>query len=168
MCSASERPHTELPVASSWGFCAPRDSAVPVLAMSGLTLSNVCHGALLTYLVFFSVLSLTTAVSFDLTELRNKVAKIKVNPRGNLWATGHFMGKKSVMDKPLLSPADGQGVDALQVALGPEQDDLGNIFQEVLRVALQAQIDTQETRSKKQESELLMKILESYVDSSKK
>ena len=60
------------------------------------------------------------------------------------------MGKKSVMDKPLLSSADGQGVDALQVALGPEQDDLGNIFQEVLRVALQAQIDTQETRSKKQ------------------
>ena len=60
---------------------------------------------------------------------------------------GHFMGKKSVMDKPLLSPADGPGVDALQSALqGPEPDDLGNIFQEVLRVALQAQVDTQDSK----------------------
>ncbi|CAL8350314.1 unnamed protein product [Merluccius merluccius] len=134
--------------------------------------STVCHGGfMLTYLVLFSVLSLSTAVSFDLTELRNKVAKIKVNPRGNLWATGHFMGKKSVMDNPLLSSADGQGVGALQAALqGPERsgDLVGDLVQEVLRVALQAQVDTQETRSKNQESELLMKILESYIHNSRK
>ncbi|KAJ3593441.1 hypothetical protein NHX12_005776 [Muraenolepis orangiensis] len=79
------------------------------------------------------------------------------------------MGKKSVMDSPLLSPADDQAVDALQEALGPEQNHLGQLFQEVLRVALQAQIrDTQETRSKNQESELLMNILESYINNSKK
>uniref|UniRef100_A0A3B3HB94 Neuromedin Bb n=1 Tax=Oryzias latipes TaxID=8090 RepID=A0A3B3HB94_ORYLA len=30
---------------------------------------------------------------------------VKVNPRGNLWATGHFMGKKSVMDSTVLNPA---------------------------------------------------------------
>lgn len=56
--------------------------------MRGFTLNNVCQCGLFTYLVLFSFMSFTTAVSFDLTELRNKVAKIKVNPRGNLWATG--------------------------------------------------------------------------------
>lgn len=31
---------------------------------------------------------MTASMTLDLTELRNKVSKIKVNPRGNLWATG--------------------------------------------------------------------------------
>lgn len=56
--------------------------------MRGFTLNNVCQCGLFTLLLVFSFMPLTTAVSFDLTELRNKVAKIKVNPRGNLWATG--------------------------------------------------------------------------------
>ncbi|XP_029904080.1 neuromedin Bb [Myripristis murdjan] len=136
--------------------------------MRGFTLNNVCQCGLFTYLVLFSFISLSAAVSFDLTELRNKVAKIKVNPRGNLWATGHFMGKKSVMDTPLLPPADEQGVDELEVALAPEQNGLGDLFQEVLRVALQAQVDTQESRSKNQEAGLLMKILERYIQNSRK
>ncbi|KAE8297288.1 Signal peptidase complex catalytic subunit SEC11A [Larimichthys crocea] len=104
---------------------------------------------------------------FDLTELRNKVAKIKVNPRGNLWATGHFMGKKSVMDTFLLPPAEGQGTDALEVTVPAEQSSLGELLPEFLRVALQAQVDTQESRSKNQEADLLMKILESYIRSRK-
>ncbi|XP_070691498.1 neuromedin Bb [Pempheris klunzingeri] len=135
--------------------------------MKGFALSNVCQCGLFTYLVFFSFVSFTTAVSFDLTELRNKVAKIKVNPRGNLWATGHFMGKKSVMDTPLLPSAEGLGADALDVTLPADQSALGELFQEFLRVALQAQVDTQESRSKNQEAELLMKILESYIQSRK-
>lgn len=56
--------------------------------MRGFTLNKVCQCGLVTLLLAFCFMSLTTAVSFDLTELRNKVAKIKVNPRGNLWATG--------------------------------------------------------------------------------
>ncbi|XP_040897012.1 neuromedin Bb [Toxotes jaculatrix] len=135
--------------------------------MRGFTLNNVCQCGLFTYLVLFSFVSFTTAVSFDLTELRNKVAKIKVNPRGNLWATGHFMGKKSVMDTPLLPSAEGQGVDALEVTLPGEQSALGELLQEFLRVALQAQVDTQASRSKNQEADLLMKILESYIQSRK-
>nr|XP_046237884.1 neuromedin Bb [Scatophagus argus] len=135
--------------------------------MRGFTLNNVCQCGLFTYLVFFSFISFTAAVSFDLTELRNKVAKIKVNPRGNLWATGHFMGKKSVMDTPVLPSEEGQGVDALEVTLPAEQSALGELFQEFLRVALQAQVDTQESRSKHQEADLLMKILESYIQSRK-
>ncbi|KAJ0069484.1 hypothetical protein NL108_008274 [Boleophthalmus pectinirostris] len=58
-------------------------------------------GAVLGFLYSFFLLSfipITSSMSLDLTELRNKVSKIKVNPRGNLWATGHFMGKKSLVD----------------------------------------------------------------------
>ncbi|KAF7212236.1 neuromedin Bb [Nothobranchius furzeri] len=135
--------------------------------MKGLQLSNVCQCGLFTYLVLFSFMSLTAAVSFDLTELRNKVAKIKVNPRGNLWATGHFMGKKSVMDSPLLSPPEEQGLGSLEVSLPADQSSLGELFHEFLRVALQAQVDTRESRSKTQEADLLTKILENYVRSRK-
>ncbi|XP_035015559.2 neuromedin Bb [Hippoglossus stenolepis] len=135
--------------------------------MRGFTLNNVCQCGLFTYLVLFSFMSLTAAVSFDLTELRNKVAKIKVNPRGNLWATGHFMGKKSVMDAPLMPSAEGQGQDALEVSFPGEQSAIEELFQEFLRVALQTQVDTQESRSKNQEADLLMKILGSYIQSRK-
>uniref|UniRef100_UPI0037E7D87C neuromedin Bb n=1 Tax=Semicossyphus pulcher TaxID=241346 RepID=UPI0037E7D87C len=134
--------------------------------MRGFTLNNVCQCGFFTSLLFFSFVTFTAAVSFDLTELRNKVAKIKVNPRGNLWATGHFMGKKSVMDAPLLPSAEGQGVDAL-VTLPEEQGAIGELFQEFLREALRAQVDTQDSRSKNQETDLLMKILESYIQSRK-
>ncbi|XP_029354776.1 neuromedin Bb [Echeneis naucrates] len=135
--------------------------------MRGFTLNNLCHCSFFTCLVLFSFVSFTTAVSFDLTELRNKVAKIKVNPRGNLWATGHFMGKKSVMEPPLLPSAEGQGADPLEVTLPGEQRVLQELFQEFLRVALQAQADPQESLSKKQDVDLLMKILESYIQSRK-
>uniref|UniRef100_A0A672JTH5 Neuromedin Bb n=1 Tax=Salarias fasciatus TaxID=181472 RepID=A0A672JTH5_SALFA len=122
--------------------------------MRGLTLSNVCQSGLFTYLMLFSFVSFTAAVSFDLTELRNKVAKIKVNPRGNLWATGHFMGKKSVVDSPLLPSAGDQAAGALEVSLPAEQSALQQLFQEFLRVALQAQLDTQGSRSKNQVRDL--------------
>ncbi|KAM4592959.1 neuromedin Bb [Odontesthes bonariensis] len=135
--------------------------------MRGLTLSNICLFGVFTYLVLFSFVSLSAAVSFDLTELRNKVAKIKVNPRGNLWATGHFMGKKSVMDSPLLPSPEEQAVDALEVSLPAEQIALGELFQEFLREALQTQADTQQRRSKNQEADLLMKILENYIQNRK-
>lgn len=60
------------------------------------------------------------------------------------------MGKKSVMDPPMLPSAEERGVEALEVALPAEQSALGELFQEFLRVALQAQLDTQESRSKNQ------------------
>lgn len=60
------------------------------------------------------------------------------------------MGKKSVMDTPLLPSAEGQGADALDVTLPAEHGALGELFQEFLRMALQAQVDTQASRSKNQ------------------
>ncbi|XP_066095395.1 neuromedin-B isoform X1 [Saccopteryx bilineata] len=47
--------------------------------------------------LFFALLSANAAsVSWDLPEPRSPASKIRVHPRGNLWATGHFMGKKSL------------------------------------------------------------------------
>uniref|UniRef100_A0A8C4FB39 Neuromedin Ba n=1 Tax=Dicentrarchus labrax TaxID=13489 RepID=A0A8C4FB39_DICLA len=55
--------------------------------------------------ILLSYVAMTSSMTLDLTELRNKVSKIKVNPRGNLWATGHFMGKKSVVDSSFMESA---------------------------------------------------------------
>uniref|UniRef100_A0A3B5LWU3 Neuromedin Bb n=1 Tax=Xiphophorus couchianus TaxID=32473 RepID=A0A3B5LWU3_9TELE len=106
--------------------------------MRGLTLTNVCHCGFFTYLVF---MSLSAGDSISLTERGSKVPKFKVTPKGNLWATGHFMGKKSVMDTPLLRSPEDQGVNAVEVSLPAEQTSL---FQEFLRLALKAQMDTEE------------------------
>ncbi|KAG7473272.1 hypothetical protein MATL_G00094010 [Megalops atlanticus] len=141
--------------------------------MAGTTWNRIYQLGLLTYFLLFSYISVTTSVSLDLTELRNKVAKIKVNPRGNLWATGHFMGKKSVVDSALLGAPGEPGMNTVQVALSPEmqaQDLKELISQEVLKIALQAQL--QDPRGKQdsndEETGLLMKIIESYIRNSKK
>ncbi|XP_072241931.1 neuromedin Ba [Leuresthes tenuis] len=60
--------------------------------------TKICRGGLLSSFILLSYIAMTTSMTLDLTELRNKISKLKVNPRGNLWATGHFMGKKSVLD----------------------------------------------------------------------
>ncbi|XP_049761596.1 neuromedin-B isoform X1 [Elephas maximus indicus] len=47
-------------------------------------------------LLLFALLAAGAArLSWDLPEPRSRASKIRVHPRGNLWATGHFMGKKS-------------------------------------------------------------------------
>uniref|UniRef100_A0A8C0CAV9 Neuromedin B n=1 Tax=Balaenoptera musculus TaxID=9771 RepID=A0A8C0CAV9_BALMU len=48
-------------------------------------------------LLLFALLAAGAApFSWDLPEPRSRASKIRVHPRGNLWATGHFMGKKSL------------------------------------------------------------------------
>ncbi|XP_036390434.1 neuromedin-B-like [Megalops cyprinoides] len=141
--------------------------------MAGTTWNRIYQLGLLTYFLLFSYISVTTSVSLDLTELRNKVAKIKVNPRGNLWATGHFMGKKSVVDSALLGAPSEPAMNAVQVALNPEmhaQDLKELISQEVLKIALQAQLQVPRGKqdSNDEETALLMKIIESYIRNSKK
>ncbi|XP_019722109.1 neuromedin Bb isoform X2 [Hippocampus comes] len=130
--------------------------------MKGLTV-NLCWCGFLTSLVVLSLASVSTAVSFDLTELRNKVSKIKVNPRGNLWATGHFMGKKSVMETPLLSSTEAQGVGALEISRTQGHSGLSELFRNFLHAAMQAQVDSQKSRLKTEEAEMLMRILEMYT-----
>lgn len=66
------------------------------------------------------------------------------------------MGKKSVVDAPLLPSPEDQGADALEVLVPTEQTALGELFHEFLRVALQAHVDTQDNRSK---NEVMMKAL---------
>ncbi|KAL6468465.1 hypothetical protein MHYP_G00219890 [Metynnis hypsauchen] len=87
-------------------------------------------------------------VGLDLTELRNKVAKIKVNPRGNLWATGHFMGKKSVADSAPFPPEDDAAMSAIEAALNPKHVEPDDLYQEVLKTALQARLDSEDSRAR--------------------
>ncbi|KAM9183437.1 neuromedin-B [Trichechus inunguis] len=54
-------------------------------------------------LLFFLLAAGAAPLSWDLPEPRSLASKIRVHPRGNLWATGHFMGKKS-SEPPSLSP----------------------------------------------------------------
>ncbi|KTF94369.1 hypothetical protein cypCar_00037052, partial [Cyprinus carpio] len=100
-----------------------------------------CKYRLFAFIMIFNI-SLSTAVSLDLTELQNKVSKIKVHPRGNLWATGHFMGKKSIsssqfQDSPFSSKPPRNTVGES----GSSEDLRELITQEVLKVALQAQLE---------------------------
>uniref|UniRef100_A0A3Q2NRF6 Neuromedin-B n=1 Tax=Fundulus heteroclitus TaxID=8078 RepID=A0A3Q2NRF6_FUNHE len=59
-------------------------------------MARLSRGGCLSSFILISYIAMTTSVTLDLTELKNKISQLKVNPRGNLWATGHFMGKKSV------------------------------------------------------------------------
>lgn len=59
--------------------------------MSLRTEDGHCKYRLLFAFIMLFNISLSTSVSLDLTELRNKVSKIKVHPRGNLWATGIYI-----------------------------------------------------------------------------
>ncbi|KAI7789305.1 neuromedin Bb [Triplophysa rosa] len=137
--------------------------------MSSFSVANICHCGFFTYLVMFSFyVSVTSSVSLDLTELRNKVAKIKVNPRGNLWATGHFMGKKSVEDTQLLPIEDAAAMKAIEAALNPQQVEPNDIYDEILKIALQTHIDSQEIIPKVRETALLMKILSNYIEGNRK
>uniref|UniRef100_A0A3B3RC65 Neuromedin Bb n=1 Tax=Paramormyrops kingsleyae TaxID=1676925 RepID=A0A3B3RC65_9TELE len=106
--------------------------------MTAVTWSGACQFGFLSYLLLVPYISVSTSVSLDLTELRNKVSKIKVNPRGNLWATGHFMGKKSVLDgSPMESPTELK-TDEMEDATKTEKLKL-RLLQEVLKMAQQIQ-----------------------------
>ncbi|XP_072409451.1 neuromedin Ba [Chiloscyllium punctatum] len=136
--------------------------------MATPSVHSMGHLSLLLYLVVFSWLSVTASVSLDLTELRNKVSKIKVNPRGNLWATGHFMGKKSLFDHP-----EGYNASPARLSLEPSDAarDLQNLFiLKMLDSGLpQEQGGSQLTPNTVTEGTgLLMKIIERYMKNSEK
>ncbi|XP_056622413.1 neuromedin Ba [Triplophysa dalaica] len=129
-----------------------------------------CKYRLLFAFIMLSNVSLSTSVSLDLTELRNKVSKIKVHPRGNLWATGHFMGKKSISNSQLqetsLSSESMRNIEQQSVSPDGETEDLRELItQEVLKVALKAKLQdrkgTQDAYN--QDSDFLMKLLKNYT-----
>lgn len=135
--------------------------------MSLRTEDGHCKYRLLFAFIMLFNISLSTSVSLDLTELRNKVSKIKVHPRGNLWATGifcivilvmqlklrlnqfpsiilcllpgHFMGKKSISNSQLQdSPFSSK---LYRDTMGESEDLRELVTQELLKVALQAQLE---------------------------
>uniref|UniRef100_A0A3B3Y1B4 Neuromedin Bb n=1 Tax=Poecilia mexicana TaxID=48701 RepID=A0A3B3Y1B4_9TELE len=90
--------------------------------------SSICRGGFLSSFILISYIAMTTSVMLDLTELKNKVSQLKVNPRGNLWATGHFMGKKSV-DSSLLESVF-ENIDVPSEDRDTEQADNINLLPE--------------------------------------
>ncbi|KAK2894791.1 hypothetical protein Q8A67_012020 [Cirrhinus molitorella] len=125
-----------------------------------------CKYRLFALIVLFNI-SLSTAVSLDLTELRNKVSKIKVHPRGNLWATGHFMGKKSLSNSQFQdSPFSSKHPRNTMGESGSSEDLKELITQEVLKVALQAQLEdpkrTQDVFN--QDTDFMVKLLKNYIE----
>ncbi|XP_030046218.1 neuromedin-B [Microcaecilia unicolor] len=142
--------------------------------MPGLPPSRLFQLSFLAQLLLFSFISVSASVSLDVTKERNKVAKLKVNPRGNLWATGHFMGKKSIPDSPVLQYPEEAALSSVPLAYSPAHspEDLKELLvRELLKNPLQ-QRQLDESRVKfdlnDQASELLMKILEKYVENTRK
>ncbi|KAM9639060.1 neuromedin-B isoform 3-T3 [Morphnus guianensis] len=86
--------------------------------------------------------ALGPAVHLDFAEHRSQAAKINVNPRGNLWATGHFMGKKSITGSPRLqSPEE----PAVPMVFGPSlrallEDMMELLTRELLKILLQERL----------------------------
>ncbi|KAJ1181015.1 hypothetical protein NDU88_006226 [Pleurodeles waltl] len=141
--------------------------------MAPLSVHRLLQLGLLAYLLVSAFISATAAVSVDLSEQRNKVAKIKVNPRGNLWATGHFMGKKSIPDSPVLEyPEEGVAMNSVPCSPALFLEDMKDLLiRELLKMPLQ-QRPLDESRVKfdlnDQATGLLMKILEKYIENSRK
>ncbi|XP_065139179.1 neuromedin Ba [Paramisgurnus dabryanus] len=129
--------------------------------------NELCKYRLLFIFIMLFNISLSTSVSLDLTELRNKVSKFKVHPRGNLWATGHFMGKKSISNSQLLDNSSSSGSKRFRIrSASSETEDLRELIsQEVLKVALQAELQdpkgTQDLHN--QDTDFLMKLLKNYT-----
>ncbi|XP_069898848.1 neuromedin-B [Dipodomys merriami] len=71
---------------------------------------------LLGRLLLLSLLAARVApLGWDLPEPRGRASKIRVHPRGNLWATGHFMGKKSLEPAGPAGSAGGPGLPRLEL-----------------------------------------------------
>ncbi|XP_005159359.1 neuromedin Ba isoform X1 [Danio rerio] len=126
-----------------------------------------CKYTLLFALIMLFNVSLSTSVSLDLTELRNKVSKIKVHPRGNLWATGHFMGKKSISNSQLQdSPFPVKPDRNIMGESGSSEDLKELITQEMLKIALQAQLeDPKRTRDVyNQDKDFMVKLMKNLIE----
>uniref|UniRef100_A0A4W6CG03 Neuromedin Bb n=1 Tax=Lates calcarifer TaxID=8187 RepID=A0A4W6CG03_LATCA len=99
------------------------------------TLTKICRAGLLSSFILILYIAMASSMTLDLTELRNKVSKIKVNPRGNLWATGHFMGKKSVVDSSFMESA----FEDVNVPTEVRVEDLQALLIQMLKTAQQTQ-----------------------------
>eukprot|EP00064_Thunnus_orientalis_P008145 superscaffoldBa00000952_g8168 len=103
------------------------------------TLTKICRAGFLSF-ILISYIAITSSMTLDLTELRNKVSKIKVNPRGNLWATGHFMGKKSVVDSSYMESAfEDAPTEVRAVSPVYRVKDLQTLLIQMLKTTQQAQ-----------------------------
>lgn len=56
------------------------------------------------------------------------------------------MGKKSVVDSEQLPTEDDSTMEAIEAALNPQQVEPADLYQAMLRIALQAHLDSQQIR----------------------
>ncbi|XP_069760637.1 neuromedin Ba [Narcine bancroftii] len=120
----------------------------------------------LSFLAYLVALSVAASVSLDLTEA-TKVSKIKVNPRGNLWATGHFMGKKSLSGYP----GGYEGTLRLSLSSSEAPKAFENILsRRMLEVALAQRAEGRQVRydAGSEETGSITKIIERYGKNTKK
>ncbi|XP_053897091.1 neuromedin-B isoform X1 [Malaclemys terrapin pileata] len=116
---------------------------------------------LLGCLLLFSFFSAAPAGRADFAEPRGRTARIKVNPRGSLWATGHFMGKKSIAASPLLESPEDAAANSIPMAFSPTlravlQDMKELLTRELLKILLQERlIDENQGKSELQNQPLL-------------
>ncbi|KAL6106773.1 nmb [Pungitius sinensis] len=103
-------------------------------------LTKICRAGFLSSFILVYYIAITSSMTLDLTELGKKVSKTKMTPKGNLWATGHFMGKKSVVDSSLMKSAfedveipTGRAVSLHRVG------DLQTLLFQILKTAQQTQ-----------------------------
>ncbi|XP_078237047.1 uncharacterized protein LOC144584586 [Pogona vitticeps] len=93
--------------------------------------------------------------------------------RENLWATGHFMGKKSTLDSSHLPPLSEERVEPGNVleAFSPALTDVfedakGLLMRELLKIILQQRLLEEEQgkgEAKGQETPSLMELLAKYI-----
>ncbi|CAM5144385.1 unnamed protein product [Eretmochelys imbricata] len=155
------------------------ESSPPLLPAPGEASPGARRGAmgalpasrLLGCLLLLSFLSAAPADRPDFAEPRDRAARIKVNPRGNLWATGHFMGKKSIAASLLLESPGDAVANSIPMAFSPTlravlKDMKELLTRELLKILLQERlIDENQGRSDlhNQETGLVMKALEKYL-----
>ncbi|XP_048225283.1 neuromedin-B isoform X2 [Perognathus longimembris pacificus] len=102
---------------------------------------------LLSRLLLLTLLAASVApLGWDLPEPRSRANKIRVHPRGNLWATGHFMGKKS-LELSSLSPIGSAPHTSLGDQRLPLSHDLHRIL--LLKKALGMSLDRPAPHSQK-------------------
>ncbi|XP_078540741.1 neuromedin-B [Lissotriton helveticus] len=143
--------------------------------MAPLSVPRLLQLGCLAYLLLSAFIVATAAVKVDYhqSELHGKVHDIKVNPRNKLWATGHFMGKKSILDSPVLEyPEEGEAVNSIRRSPDLFLENMKDLLiRDLLKTPLQ-QRQLDESRVKldlnDQATGLLMKILGKKIENSRK
>ncbi|KAE8617059.1 hypothetical protein XENTR_v10008971 [Xenopus tropicalis] len=124
--------------------------------MSAVPLTRMLPLGFLAHLLLFSFIPLSFCMDFS--EDTGKLDKFSLlHRRGNQWAIGHFMGKKSLRDTYNLGKQDMESEDFHPKTMESMR---GTFFREPLRSLLPSQ--------REEAQQLLKKIMDHYIKTSQK